>query len=122
MGGGASASWSRSLENKPPKNVAFLCNASARWNTGLREVLRTIEAFPSFHKELFPVDRNQPDSLESHLARILEGSFDALAVMGGDGSLHRAVNFLAQKNALQRFLLALAPFGTCNDFAKTLGF
>ena len=109
------------MENKPAQSVAFLCNASPRWSPRLAQVLRSITAFPAFGKEIFPVDRKQLDSIESCLSKILSGSFDAIVVIGGDGSLNRAVNFLAARNALDRFTLAVAPFGTCNDFAKTLG-
>ena len=110
------------MENKPPQSVAFLCNASPRWSGRFREALSTIDEFPSFKKEIFPVDRDQPASLESRLSQILARPFDALAVVGGDGTLNRAINFLVQKNALGGMVLAAAPFGTCNDFAKTLGF
>jgi diacylglycerol kinase family enzyme len=107
------------LGNNGPRRVAVLCNPSPRWNAD--EAFRQIENFPGFEKTLFKVDRGVPDSCETRLSEILAGEYDALAVMGGDGSLNRTVNFLASRNTLDRFTLAVLPFGTCNDFAKSIG-
>ena len=48
------------------------------------------------------------------------GAASALDV-GGDGSLHRTINLLAQKNRLKSIELAVVPAGTCNDFARFIG-
>lgn len=68
------------------------------------------------------MDRNQPDSLEKHLRNIAQSGFDRIIVVAGDGTLNRAIQFLHQQNQLGQFTFGLIPLGTCNDFAKILGF
>ncbi len=72
-------------------------------------------------REVFLVDRSLPNSLESHVERILSGGFERLIVAGGDGTLNRVVNALVIRNALEKITLGLIPFGTCNDFARSQG-
>jgi diacylglycerol kinase family enzyme len=50
----------------------------------------------------------------------MEGTFDRIVVAGGDGTLNRVINFLHDKNAMDRFPLGVVPLGTCNDFARML--
>lgn len=44
---------------------------------------------------------------------------DSVVVVGGDGSLHHAVNWLADR--LEDVTFALVPLGTGNDLARSLG-
>ncbi|WP_017378629.1 diacylglycerol/lipid kinase family protein [Paenisporosarcina sp. TG-14] len=44
---------------------------------------------------------------------------DVLFLMGGDGTLHTAVQVLGNVNEFP--IIGLLPSGTCNDFARTLG-
>jgi len=44
-----------------------------------------------------------------------------LVVWGGDGTFHRVVKALWERNALERMELALVPVGTCNDLARRFG-
>jgi diacylglycerol kinase family enzyme len=67
------------------------------------------------------VDRTLPHSTERLLDQALEEGCSRVVVVGGDGSLHRTVNWLAQKKALQTMELATVPAGTCNDFARYIG-
>ncbi|WP_214804460.1 MULTISPECIES: diacylglycerol kinase family protein [unclassified Exiguobacterium] len=47
------------------------------------------------------------------------GDFDALVVLGGDGTVFEVINGLAKLET--RPILGIVPGGTCNDFARTLG-
>ena len=49
------------------------------------------------------------------------GEYDTLLVIGGDGVIHEAVNGLMAIDAANRPRLAIVPFGSGNDFARTLG-
>lgn len=51
------------------------------------------------------------------LAREAAASADAVVVVGGDGTIHEAVNGLAGTGAV----FGVLPFGTGNDFAHALG-
>ncbi len=103
--------------------AAFLLNPSQRWKrTPLPKLISLIQARIPVPSEFFAVDRDQPQSLEGHMAAIEQGGFDTLIIGAGDGTLNRVINYLARKNALARYTLGLLPLGTCNDFAKILGF
>ena len=54
------------------------------------------------------------------MERILDGGYERIAVAGGDGTLNRAVNALLARRALEKVTLGIVPFGTCNDFARSL--
>lgn len=45
--------------------------------------------------------------------------FDALVVIGGDGTVFEVINGIAKLE--KRPILGIVPGGTCNDFARTLG-
>lgn len=47
-----------------------------------------------------------------------QGRFDVVAIAGGDGTIHAAINGLAPH--FPKTLLALFPLGTGNDFCRTL--
>src|SRR5438874_1803395 len=67
------------------------------------------------------VDRTLPHSTDRLLEQALEEDCSRLVVVGGDGSLHRVVNVLAQKKQLKSMDVGIVPAGTCNDFAHFLG-
>ncbi len=67
------------------------------------------------------VDRTLPRSTERLLEQALEEDCSRVVVVGGDGSLHRVINALAQKKKLKSVELAVVPTGTCNDFARFMG-
>jgi len=46
-------------------------------------------------------------------------SFDAVVVIGGDGTVFETINGVAKLD--ERPILGIIPGGTCNDFARTLG-
>ena len=53
-----------------------------------------------------------------HFAEEADG-FDALVVIGGDGTVFEVINGIAKLE--NRPVLGIIPGGTCNDFARTLG-
>ncbi len=67
------------------------------------------------------VDRALPQSTDRLIDQALEEDCSRIVVVGGDGSLHRVINALAQKKKLKSIELAVVPAGTCNDFARFIG-
>jgi diacylglycerol kinase family enzyme len=67
------------------------------------------------------VDRALPRSTDRCLEQALEEGCSRIAVVGGDGTLHCAINALYQKKSLKDCELAVVPAGSCNDFARSLG-
>ena len=67
------------------------------------------------------VDRSLPHSTDRLLDQALEEGCSRVVAVGGDGTLHRTVNWLAQRKVLQTMELATVPAGTCNDFARFIG-
>jgi diacylglycerol kinase family enzyme len=59
----------------------------------------------------------EPERLADRLRRAVAEGCDVVAVAGGDGSLHTAVNALAGTDTT----LAIVPTGTLNNFARRLG-
>ena len=102
--------------------IAFLCNPASHKIKKFPLLVSMIQKHVPAQREIFLVDRALPNSLETHVERILDGGFERIAVAGGDGTLNRAVNALEIRRALGRITLGIIPFGTCNDFARSLGF
>jgi len=102
--------------------TAFIVNISQKWQKNALEIIKVLSAFSSYEKEIFVVDKNVPDSTERHAEKIIGGQFERIAVVGGDGTLNRLINCLYGKNCLEKYLLSVIPLGTCNDFARALGF
>jgi diacylglycerol kinase (ATP) len=64
------------------------------------------------------VRTSSPDDLAEALAE--RPDMDAVAVLGGDGSLHAVVQALRDAGRLGDVIVGLVPLGTGNDFAATL--
>ena len=100
----------------------FLLNPSRvknRWDW--REVAARHAKRNGWTPRFGEVDRSLPHSTERCLEQALEEDCSRIVVVGGDGSLHRAVNAIAQMKKLETCELAVVPAGTCNDFARVLG-
>lgn len=63
---------------------------------------------------------SHPTHLETVMSWAVNEGRKALAIWGGDGTFSRAINALADLDALDKVRLALVPAGTCNDFARQL--
>lgn len=70
------------------------------------------------HADVEVARTSNPGELDGTLHRA--GS-RTIVVAGGDGSLHAVVAALHRRQELGERTLALLPFGTGNDFARTLG-
>lgn len=68
------------------------------------------------------IDRKNPNSMEQLLRQAVEEDCTRLGVLGGDGTLHRAINVLQRQRRLNTLEIAALPAGTCNDFTRFLGF
>jgi diacylglycerol kinase family enzyme len=67
------------------------------------------------------VASEHPDHTETLVQWALDEGVRRLVVWGGDGTLHRVVQALWERCALERMELALVPAGTCNDLARRMG-
>ncbi len=99
--------------------IFFLLNPTHRkrlWE--LREEAgRQARAF-GWTAQFGEVDRSIPRSTERLLDQAAEEGCARIVLVGGDGTYHRAINALQDKNRLGNFELALVPAGTCNDFSR----
>ncbi len=102
--------------------IFFLLNpahAKNRWDW--REVAARHAKRLGWTPRFGEVERRLPASSERLLDQAIEEGCSRVVVVGGDGSLHRAINALSQKKCLASCELAVVPAGTCNDFARFLG-
>ena len=60
-----------------------------------------------------------PGDIDSHIAAMPTGYYDAIAVSGGDGTLNQALNALISHS--HDIPLTIIPHGTANDFAGFIG-
>jgi diacylglycerol kinase family enzyme len=67
------------------------------------------------------VTREHTDHTETLVQWAVTEGITRLVVWGGDGTLHRVVDHLRKRNALDRVEVALVPVGTCNDLARRMG-
>ena len=102
--------------------TAFICNPSAGWKKKLPLLVRHIQTHAPSNHEIFFVDRALADSMERHLAKIFSLRFSRIVVAGGDGTLNRVVNALRSRGRLGSYEIGVIPVGTCNDFARHLGY
>src|SRR5438105_15096126 len=61
----------------------------------------------------------KPDELENLARQSVEAGFDQIVSAGGDGTLNEVLTGI--EDAGGNIILPLAPLGTANDFAPTLG-
>ena len=71
----------------------------------------------AFGDELIAPEEVAPADLRARIQRAIAQGCDAVAVAGGDGSLHTAVNALGGSATA----LAIVPAGTLNNFAQRMG-
>lgn len=71
------------------------------------------------HWTVHRAETSSPDDLASALAA--HPDVDVVAALGGDGSIHAVVQAMQDAGRLPDTAVALVPFGTGNDFARTLG-
>jgi len=102
--------------------IFFLLNPSRvknRWDW--REMAARHARRAGWTPRFGEIDRSLPRSTDRLLDQALEEGCSRIAVVGGDGTLHRVINALSQMHALKTVELATVPAGTCNDFARFIG-
>jgi YegS/Rv2252/BmrU family lipid kinase len=67
------------------------------------------------------IDTTAPGSAIEQVRRAVEEDVERIVVLGGDGTLHEAVNGLLQARVERRPPVAIVPAGTGNDYAKLAG-
>lgn len=103
--------------------IFFLMNPSKmknRWD--FRDIAAKTAKTHGWLARFGDIDRSHPASMERTLSQALEEGCSRIVCVGGDGTLHRAINLLAKQNVLTTTEIAVIPAGTCNDFARLLGF
>src|SRR4029077_9656115 len=103
--------------------IFYLLNPSIRekqWD--YRELAAQVTKRCGWVPRFGEIDRRNPNSMEHLLRQAWEEECGRIAVLGGDGTLHRVVNALHRQKRLKAIEIAVIPGGTCNDFARFLGF
>lgn len=96
----------------------ILVIANAKAGSGAEETTATVEEILSADADVTVV---RPDGPEALAAVLADRHGREVAVLGGDGSLHLAVQRLYERGELDTTPLGLVPLGTGNDFARTMG-
>ena len=99
------------------KHGVLLFNGQAGQATAEQTLSQVVPVIATHCHQLTIV---QTLSVEEFKHACLEASYaDVLFLMGGDGTLHTAVQVF--ENVDKFPIIGLLPGGTCNDFARTLG-
>jgi len=101
------------------ERAIVLLNGKAGNNFGRRNCLRILERLyqAGYETLVIPVGPDYPMDLPTFFKEHAD-SFDLCVSVGGDGSLHHAVNGMLKSGCDQP--IAYIPCGTTNDFAKSL--
>ena len=101
------------------ERAIVLLNGKAGNNFGRRNCLRILERLyqAGYETLVIPVGPDYPLDLPTFFKERAD-SFDLCVSVGGDGSLHHAVNGMLKSGCDQP--IAYIPCGTTNDFAKSL--
>ena len=97
----------------------ILLNGKAGNSYGRRNTFRILERLyqEGFESTVIPVGSDYPLDLPAYLKE-RAGQFEVCVCVGGDGSLHHAVNGMIKSGCDKP--IAYIPCGTTNDFARSL--
>jgi diacylglycerol kinase (ATP) len=105
------------------KQALVVINPSSRDFEARRrfpELRGWLERFGTIHiVETVPDDEATKERIAAEVQS--SGLFDRIIAIGGDGTVHLTVNALARVGLERVRRLAVIPFGTANDVAKSLG-
>ncbi|WP_019414370.1 diacylglycerol kinase family protein [Paenisporosarcina sp. TG20] len=99
------------------KKAVLLLNGQAGQGTAEESLSQVVPVIATNCHQLTIVQTFSIDEFKQ--ACLDAASADVLYLMGGDGTLHTAVQVLGDVDKLP--VIGLLPGGTCNDFARTLG-
>lgn len=97
--------------------VLFIYNGSAGQTETDRALAAVLPVISTETKELKVVQTEEADETKKICLELGE-EYDLVIILGGDGTVHEAVNGLAALD--KRPVLAILPGGTCNDFSRML--
>lgn len=102
------------------KKAMILCNPYSGQEEALDYVGRLVNILlPGYPQLDIRVTQDEGDATRFSREASKE-SYDALFIMGGDGTVHEGVQGVAEQE--HRPLLGVLPLGTMNNFARMLGF
>ncbi len=99
--------------------VALFVNPTAGRGRAARRLPRIEQLFAASGVALEVIRSAATGEIEAQVSRHVEAGARRIIVVGGDGSIHEAVNGLQRAN--QECALSVIPSGTGNDFAKACG-
>lgn len=99
------------------KRVVVAANPKAGSGAGARAGARTIAALRAEGHDVVPVEAPGPDELEAALREHVAAGVDALVMVGGDGTVHLAINAAADTGTA----VGIVPTGSGNDLTRSLG-
>jgi diacylglycerol kinase (ATP) len=103
--------------------IFFLLNPTQRqreWD--FRELAAGVSKRYGCMPRFGEIDRKNPNSMDQLLRQAWEEDCRRVGVIGGDGTLHRVISVLQRQKHLDHMEIAPIPAGTCNDFARFLGY
>lgn len=98
------------------ERATFLYNGQAGRDSSKLALSEIIPALSMECKQLTIIQTMSPQEFQQ--ACINASDDDVLFLMGGDGTLHTAIQVLNEVDSMP--IIGLLPGGTCNDFARTL--
>jgi diacylglycerol kinase (ATP) len=100
-----------------PRSVAVVVNRSAGRGRGAREVAAVLDTLRSTGLTVTEIGGNGAAGAAAACAEAVAAGVDALVAVGGDGTVHLAVQAVAGTHTA----LGIVPCGTGNDLAASLG-
>lgn len=97
--------------------VLFIYNGSAGQTETDRALAAVLPVISTETKELKVVQTEEAGETKKICLELGE-EYDLIIILGGDGTVHEAINGLAALD--KRPVLAILPGGTCNDFSRML--
>jgi diacylglycerol kinase (ATP) len=101
--------------------ISLLLNRTAGGGRAIRQAHRATEILREAGASVSLVETRSAEHLAVEAEAAASDPPDALAVVGGDGTIHTAVNGLVRAPTVTRPPMGVVPCGRGNDFARTIG-